>query len=229
MCRCFFEMPILGSLLVASDVLPESHVLAYQEFCMFETVKLFSGGARSRMVKTKLIAPDTEHWDICAWYGVRCEDKVVTHIDWHDEQSFIASSLRWLPPSVRSLRMSYQGIIEDMLTRLLPKGAAVIDLMACGNFSYIDLGTLPSRTEVFAVVSSGVVGKVNLTSLPAPLRRLDLRHNLIAGIEINNALLPALVIDMRFYNPVKPIPVISAGGEVHDERLQFDAHPFQLV
>ena len=197
-----------------------SRDISYQKFCMFRTVNFNSRITDLEGLKRKLLPADVSESAVCEWYGIQCSDGLVTRIHWEDDQCFVADSLRWLPPSTRKIKMSYQGVNEDLFTRLLPRSLIVVYLHTCGNFAHIDMETLPPRLEVFAAVNCGVSGRISLNRLPHTMRRIDLRGNLISEIKIDNSRLPPLINEMCFYNPLRPIPVVCAGGGEYDERLR---------
>ena len=141
-----------------------------------------------------IISHGDQHDDICInWSGLHCEGGVLKSILFQ-YKPYDNFSLSYTPPTVRQLEVKGCDQCYAVNTREFPQMAELIMLNSNRIHNQIDLTSLPARLRKFWICSNMITGPINLTRLPPLLQHLDLSQNMIEQRVVPFGNLPVALI-----------------------------------
>ena len=118
---------------------------------------------------------------VCEWPGVQCNAQEVVEKLLFNIPLGSHFALEWAPHTVRSLTITLGSARKDFAfhTRLLPKELRFCMIHNCALSGEFEMRTLPENLVSISVRKNRLRGIVCLVDIPAALRTVDLRNNLI--------------------------------------------------
>ena len=160
------------------------------------------------------------HLPVCEWPSVQCDAKEVVEKLLFDSPVGPHFALEWTPHTVRSLTITYGCARKDFSfhTRLLPKDLRFCMIHNCALSGEFEMRTLPENLVSISVRKNRLRGIVCLIDIPASLRRVDLRNNIIDKLIWEVEAMNHLEY-IQVYQRVKPVEVVCVNDDQTSDKI----------
>ena len=163
--------------------------------------------------------------DPCSWVGVTCAAGHVTQVAWDYHQFLQRIDLRWTPGTVERLHVIEQRFRLPFDIRLLPGRLRQLSIITSSLKGTVDMLAVPPQLAELSLPHNELHGAIRLSrALPQTLIMLDFGWNKISVLTVDNAALPASIMNIRMCGQRGSMEVVCVEGEL-DGRVQLQARP----
>mmetsp|Transcript_367 Transcript_367/g.621 ORF Transcript_367/g.621 Transcript_367/m.621 type:complete len:246 (-) Transcript_367:28-765(-) len=164
---------------------------------------------------------------VCKWKGVHCNDRsLITAINWKNlskkQETFF--NIEWLPPTLTRINMEMILFFHsaEIRTRTFPRALIFCALTRTGLLGNINLQTLPEHLRRLDLSYNHFEGTVSLVHLPKTIERIIFRSNAIRKVVLFNERLPSTLQYAVFSQVMRKVKFVCFDGELPDPRVTQD-------
>ena len=205
--------------LTAADENPSASFFKEQKKCVQKLFLLDDAQIKSS-ISLPRIGRAADKNDVCTWFGIECVHQVVRtftvpQILYDIPRVYL---IAWFPSTLREISATSLRLNQAIHTRNLPRDLEHLSMVECGLIGGLDLQTLPPILFRMRLSMNSICGAILLANIPKSLVIIHLQHTDISRVYVSMRDVHSGFFELHVNNPRHRQGKIEVKVLTHDAR-----------